>query len=56
MKSFIPSGIAGIFPEGILVGEIVTINDLTDSDYLEIEVSFIQSPLNQDFYLIYKNE
>ena len=50
------SGIAGIFPEGILVGEIVTINDLTDSEYLEIEVSFIQSPLNQDFYLIYKNE
>ena len=37
-------------------GEIVTINDPTDSEYLEIEVSFIQSPLNQDFYLIYKNE
>ena len=50
------SGIAGIYPEGILVGEIVSINDLTDSDYLEIEVSFIQSPFNQDFYLIYKNE
>lgn len=50
------SGIAGIFPEGILVGEIVAVNDLTDSEYLEIEVSFIQSPLNQDFYLIYKNE
>ena len=50
------SGIAGIFPEGIFVGEITSIDDLTDSEFLKVEVSFMQSPFNQDFYLIYKNE
>ncbi len=50
------SGIAGIFPEGIFVGEITSIDDLADNQFLQIEVSFMQSPFNQDFYLIYKNE
>ena len=50
------SGIAGIYPEGILVGEIISIDDLADSEFLKVEVSFLQSPFNQDFYLIYKNE
>ena len=50
------SGIAGIFPEGIFVGEITSIEDLADSEFLKVEVSFLQSPFNQDFYLIYKNE
>ena len=50
------SGIAGVFPEGIFVGEITSIDDLSDSEFLKIEVSFLQSPFNQDFYLIYKNE
>tara|TARA_B100001175_G_scaffold217698_1_gene185149 strand:+ start:1198 stop:2052 length:855 start_codon:yes stop_codon:yes gene_type:complete len=50
------SGIAGIFPEGIFVGEITSIDDLADSEFLKVEVSFMQSPLNQDFYLIYNNE
>jgi len=50
------SGIAGIYPEGIFVGEITSIDDLTDSEFLKVEVSFLQSPFNQDFYLIYKNE
>ena len=50
------SGIAGVFPEGIFVGEITSIDDFTDSEFLNVEVSFMQSPFNQDFYLIYKNE
>ena len=50
------SGIAGIFPEGIFVGEITSVDDLADSKFLEVEVSLMQSPFNQDFYLIYKNE
>jgi rod shape-determining protein MreC len=50
------SGIAGIYPEGIFVGEITSIDDLADSEFLKVEVSFLQSPFNQDFYLIYKNE
>ena len=50
------SGIAGIIPEGIFVGEITSIDDLADSEFLKVEVSFMQSPFNQDFYLIYKNE
>ncbi len=50
------SGIAGIFPAGIYVGQITSIDDLVDSEFLKIEVSFMQSPINQDFYLIYENE
>ncbi len=50
------SGIAGIFPQGIFVGEITSIDDPSESEFLKIEVSFVQSPFNQDFYLIYKNE
>jgi len=50
------SGIAGVFPEGIFVGEITSIDDLEDSKFLKVEVSFLQSPLNQDYFLIYKNE
>jgi len=50
------SGIAGVYPEGIFVGEITSIDDLADSKFLKVEVSFLQSPFNQDFYLIYKNE
>ena len=50
------SGIAGIFPEGIFVGKITSIDDLADSEFLKVKVSFMQSPFNQDFYLIYKNE
>ena len=50
------SGVAGIFPEGIFVGEITSIDDLTESEFLKVEVSLVQSPFNQDFYLIYKNE
>jgi len=50
------SGIAGVYPEGIFVGEITSIDDLTDSEFLKVGVSFMQSPFNQDFYLIYKNE
>ncbi len=50
------SGIAGIFPEGIFVGEITSIDDFADNEFLQVEVTFMQSPFNQDFYLIYKNE
>jgi len=50
------SGIAGVFPEGIFVGEITSIDDFTDSAFLKVGVSFMQSPFNQDFYLIYENE
>ncbi len=50
------SGIADTFPEGVYVGEIVSIKDLSDSEFLEVEISFLQSPLNQDFYFVYENE
>ena len=50
------SGIAGLFPEGIFVGEITAIDDFADSEFLKVEVSFMLSPFNQDFYLVYKNE
>ena len=40
-----------------LKAELITsIDDLADSEFLKVEVSFLQSPFNQDFYLIYKDE
>ena len=50
------SGLGEIFPSGILVGEIYSINDPADSKFLEIEISFSQTPLNRDYFLIYQHE
>tara|TARA_B100000530_G_C15907851_1_gene468083 strand:- start:581 stop:1432 length:852 start_codon:yes stop_codon:yes gene_type:complete len=47
------SGLGDLFPEGILVGEVVSITDLVDSEFLKIEISFSSSPLNQDYFLIH---
>ena len=50
------SGLGEIFPSGIPVGEIYSINDPADSEFLEIEISFSQTPLNRDYFLIYQHE
>ena len=50
------SGLGEIFPSGILVGEIYSINYPADSEFLEIEISFSQTPLNRDYFLIYQHE
>ena len=50
------SGLGEIFPSGILVGEIYSINDPADSEFLEIEISFSQTPINRDYFLIYQHE
>ncbi len=50
------SGLGEIFPSGILVGEIYSIQDPADSEFLEIEISFSQTPINRDYFLIYQHE
>jgi|TARA_B100001093_G_C26744511_1_gene978217 rod shape-determining protein MreC len=50
------SGLGGVFPKNILVGEIISIEDPADSEFLSIEIEFSQTPINQDFFLIYKHE
>ncbi len=50
------SGLGGIFPDGILVGEVVSVTDPVDSEFLEVEIFFYSDPVNQDYFLIYKNE
>ena len=50
------SGLGEIFPDGILVGEVVSVTDPVDSEFLEVEVFFYSDPINQDYFLIYKNE
>jgi len=50
------SGLGEIFPDGILVGEVVSVTDPVDSEFLEVEVFFYSDPVNQDYFLIYKNE
>ncbi len=47
------SGLGDLFPEGILVGEITSITDPVDSEFLKIEISFVSSPINRDYFLIY---
>ena len=50
------SGLGEIFPDGLLVGEVVSIIDPVDSEFLEVEISFYSDPVSQDYFLIYKNE
>ena len=50
------SGLGGIFPEGLLVGEISSVKDPVDSEFLEINVAFLSTPINQDYFLIYSHE
>ena len=50
------SGLGEIFPDGIVVGEVVSVNDPVDSEFLEVEILFYSDPFNQDYFLIYKNE
>ncbi len=50
------SGLGDIFPDGIVVGEVVSVTDPVDSEFLEVEISFYSDPVNQDYFLIYKSE
>ena len=50
------SGLGEIFPDGILVGEVVSITDPVDSEFLQVEIFFYSDPINQDYFLIYKHE
>ena len=50
------SGLGEIFPDGIVVGEVVSVTDPADSEFLEVEIFFYSDPVNQDYFLIYKNE
>ena len=50
------SGLGDIFPDGIVVGEVVSVTDPVDSEFLEVEILFYSDPVNQDYFLIYKNE
>ena len=49
------SGLGEIFPDGLLVGEVVSVTDPVDSEFLEVEIFFYSDPINQDYFLIYKN-
>ena len=37
------SGLGDIFPEGLLVGEVVSISDPVDSEFLQVEISFFST-------------
>jgi cell shape-determining protein MreC len=50
------SGLGEVFPPGIPIGEISNIEDPSDSEFLKVEISFFQTPINQDFFLIYSHE
>ena len=49
------SGLGGVYPSGYPVAKIKTIKDNPDSEFLDIQVSFLQSPIDQDYFLVKKN-
>ncbi len=49
------SGLGGVYPSGYPVAKIKTIKDNPDSEFLDIQVSFLQSPVDQDYFLVKKN-
>ena len=49
------SGLGGIFPTGYPISKIESIVDSPDNEFLNVKVSFLQSPLNQDHFLVLRN-
>ena len=49
------SGLGGIFPTGYPIAKIESIVDSPDNEFLNVKVSFLQSPLNQDLFLVLRN-
>lgn len=49
------SGLGGIFPSGYPIAKIESIVDSPDNEFLNVKVSFLQSPLNQDLFLVLRN-
>ena len=49
------SGLGGIFPTGYPIAKIESIVDSPDNEFLNVKVSFLQSPLNQDHFLVLRN-
>ena len=50
------SGLGGIYPKGLPIGKISSISDPVDGEFLKVEISFNSTPLNDDYFLVYKNE
>ena len=50
------SGLGGIYPKGLPIGKISSISDPVDSEFLKVEISFNSTPLNHDYFLVYKIE
>jgi rod shape-determining protein MreC len=49
------SGLGGVYPSGYPVATIKTIKDNPDNEFLDIQVAFLQSPIDQDYFLVKKN-
>ena len=49
------SGLGGIFPTGYPIAKIESIVDSPDNEFLNVKVSFLQSPLNQDHFLVLRD-
>ena len=49
------SGLGGIFPSGYPIAKIESIVDSPDNEFLNVKVSFLQSPLNQDHFLVLRD-
>ena len=56
VEKIFTSVLGGIYPKGLPIGKISSISDPVDSEFLKVEISFNSTPLNHDYFLVYKNE
>jgi rod shape-determining protein MreC len=49
------SGLGGVYPSGYPVAKIKAIKDNPDNEFLDIQVVFLQSPIDQDYFLVKKS-
>jgi len=47
------SGLGEVYPPNFFVGQIISVVDTPDNEFLEVEVKFLGLPEEQDFFLIF---
>ena len=50
------SGLGEVFPAGFFVAQIISIVDEPDNEFLDIRVSFLDIPENEDYFLIFTDK
>ena len=52
-ETLLSSDLSDVFPSGFFVAKIVSITDEPDNEFLNVKVSFLEIPNNEDLFLIF---